>query len=90
MAIGSFATLTDVANIQFSIHVKETSTLQLIKDISNDLQNHSNILMAQLLFLHLLIVLSVLLTNFDLYSNDEEYATVTLALFFISSLLNCH
>ena len=34
----AFATIAAVVNTQFSIHFNESSTLQLINDISNDLQ----------------------------------------------------
>ena len=91
LAIASFAVSAELANIQFSIHDKESSTLQLIKGISNDLQKLLKYLNSETILTPFKSsALFVSPTNYDLYLNDEELTIGTFALFSISSLLNCY
>ena len=79
--MASLALLTEKASTPFSIHVKESSTLQSINGISNDLQKLLKYFNGTAIFTPFKYpLLSVLPTKFDLYLNDEEFATVTFAL----------
>ena len=78
-------------NIQFLSHVNESSTLQLINGISNDLQKLLKYFNGTAIFTPFLFVIKL-----DLYLNDDELfgicwaSTVKSTSPSISSLLNCH
>ena len=55
-------------NIQFLSHVNESSTLQLINGISNDLQKLLKYFSGTTIFTPFLFVI-----KFDLYLNDDEF-----------------
>ena len=85
--------------MHFSFHVNESSTLQLINNISNDLQKLLKYISGTAIstpsFFLLAPCASVLPTRFDLYLNYEEFSAVRsiealLLSIGCSSLLNCH
>ena len=80
--------------MQFSYHLNESSTLQLIDGISNDLKKLLKYFNGTAIFTPSFFLLSqsasVLPIRFDLYLKDEELLVVKLIFLIISSLLNCH
>ena len=78
-------------NTQFSININESSILQLINGISNDLQKLLKYFNGTAIFTSFLLVIRP-----DLYLYDDELfgiwlaSTVRSSFSFISSLLNCH
>ena len=81
-------------NTQFSFHVNENSTLQLINGISKYLQNVLKYFNGTTSFGPYFSLSapfsSVSLIRFDLYLKNEELLFVKLIAPIISSLLNCH
>ena len=75
-----------MASTQFPIHVNESSTLQLINGISNDLQKLLKYFNGIAIFTPFKSpLLTVLPTKLDLHLNDEEFSTVAFALLTTSS-----
>ena len=83
--------LSPADSIQFSVYFKESSALQLISGISNDLPKllkyFNGTAFFTLLFLPSASVLPIIL---DFYLNEELFAVHTFASVFISSLLKFH
>ena len=65
--IAKVAAVPALENIQFSYQSSETSTLQLINGISNDLQKLLKYLIGTTVFTPFQFV-----TKLDLYLNDDE------------------
>ena len=72
-------------NIQFSFHDNESSTLQLINGISNDLQKLLKYFSGTAIYTLFLSVIKL-----DLYLYDDKLLTAKSTFPSISSLLNCH
>ena len=77
--------LSSLDNIQFSFHDNESSTLQLINGISNDLQKLLKYFSGTAIYTLFLSVIKL-----DLYLYDDELLTAKWTFSSISSLLNCH
>ena len=79
---------------QFSYNLSESSTLQLINGISNDLQKLLKYFNGTTIFTPSFFLFapsaSVLPIRFDLYLKDEELLFAKLMFAIISSLLNFH
>ena len=88
---------TKLDRIQLGSHVNESSILQLINDISKDLQRLLKYFGGTTIFTSFFIpIFSVWPIRFDLYLNDDELfgiwlsSTAKSTFPSISSLLNCH
>ena len=81
-----------VGNTKFSIHFNESSTLQLINDISNDHQKLLKYFSGTAIFTPFFVPsASVLVIKLDLYLNEGTLSSlVTFALLVISALLKPH
>ena len=82
--------------MQFLFHVNESSALQLINGISNDLQKLHKYLNGTGIFTPFFLPpFRMVAIRFDLYLKDDELSALTserfpLFSFGYSSLLNCH
>ena len=78
--------------MQFSVQFNESSNLQLINGISNDLQKLLKYFNGTAIFTSFFLpMFSILPIILALYLNKRALSSlVTSALLFISSLLNCH
>ena len=94
--IAKFESLATLENIQVLFHVNESSTLQLINCISNDLQkllkNFNSTAIFTSFFLPSFEIVPI---RFDLYLKDDQFSVLTIERFPLFSfacfsLLNCH
>ena len=89
--IANVAAVPALGNIQFAYHFNESSNLQLINGISNNLQKLLKYFSGTAIFTPFLPVIEL-----DLYLNDDELfgmwlsSTVKSLSLPISSLLNCY
>ena len=88
------AAVPTLDKIYSSYHFNESSTLQLINSISNDLQKLLKYFNGKTTFTFSFFLFapsaSVLPVRLALYLNEEALLIVKLSCTYISSLLNCH